>query len=1060
MADGTLTFETLLDSSGLTKGLNGIKGVATKAFGVSAKAIAAVSGALTAGAGAAVSFGVSFEAGMSEVAAISGATGDELEALTDKAKEMGAKTKFSASEAAEAMNYMAMAGWKTEDMLNGIDGIMNLAAASGEDLATTSDIVTDALTAFGLSAQDSTHFADILATASSNANTNVSMMGETFKYVAPVAGALGFSAEDCATAIGLMANSGIKASQAGTSLRSILSRMSSPTKEVQTAMDALGISITNSDGSMKSLNEIMLDLREGFAGLSEAEQSQMASAIGGQEAMSGLLAIVNASDGDFNKLSDAIYNCDGAAAQMAETMQDNLQGDITTLKSALEGLGIEIYESMEESLRDAASLGKGYIDQLSQAFKENGAEGLASALGDIIADFVTRAAEFAPQMVDLAVQLIGALVQGIIDNLPQIAASAQEIALTILDGIGDLCPAVEPVTDAMSYLIENLDQAIGLVSSLAIAVAGFKSIAVITPVVNAFSAAKDELLWYSLVTDGASVSQGILNGKLTMGQGAVALLTGKMTLAEAATLLWSKATAALNTVLNANPIGLVVIAITALVAAIVYLWNTNDDFRASITETWNGIKEAAQPVIEKLTELLTMLWQDVLQPLIELLMNVLAPVFEGVFAAIGQTVEGFLGIIEGVIDFVAGVFSGDWERAWQGIQEIFGGIWDAMTDALESIWATIQELFGEQIDALVTWFKELPGKITDALSNLGESIKQTLSNAWDSIVAFFTESIPAFFENIGTWLSELPDKIMYWLGYILTSIIAWNAEMITWVAENIPVLIDNIVTFFSELPGKIWNWLLDVIAKIVAWNVDMTTKAIQAGSDFIEGVISFIKELPSKIWTWLLNTISKVASFIVNFKKKATDAGKGFFDNIVAAIKDLPGKMAEIGGQIVSGIWKGISGGWDWLVSQVKNLANSLFQGAKDALDIHSPSKKFQWLGEMCVAGIDMPLADYNPYETLQESMDVGVIKPGVFRGTGSYAGQISEGIINTADSVRNRAYGMSGGQTEAFDYGQMGVEMRNAINGMAVNMDSKPVGKLVAPTVNNEIGRINTRRT
>lgn len=1029
MADGTLTFETLLDSSGLTKGLNGIKGVATKAFGVSAKAIAAVSGALTAGAGAAVGFGVSFEAAMSQVAAISGATGDELEALRDKAKEMGANTKFSASEAAEAMNYMAMAGWKTEDMLNGIDGIMNLAAASGEDLATTSDIVTDALTAFGLSAQDSTHFADILATASSNANTNVSMMGETFKYVAPVAGALGFSAEDCATAIGLMANSGIKASQAGTSLRSILSRMSSPTKEVQTAMDKLGVSITNNDGSMKSLNEIMLDLREGFAGLSEAEQSQMASAIGGQEAMSGLLAIVNASDSDFEKLTDAIYSCDGAAAQMAETMQDNLQGDITTLKSAIEGLGIEIYESMEESLRDAASLGKGYIDQLSQAFKEDGAEGLVSSLGDILADLVTRAAEFAPQMVELAVQLIGALVQGISDNLPQLLEAAAGIADAILEGIGDLCPAIEPVTDALQYLIDNFEDFVPVIEAAVGAMVAYKAAMEIASIITAVQTAVNSLV--SAFAAAKAKEEG-----LTVAQ-------------------WL-----LNAAMDANPIGIIVMAIAALVAAIVYLWNTNEDFRNSITGTWNGIKEAAQPVIEKLTELLTMLWQDVLQPLVEFFMNKLAPVIGGAFEVIGSRIESIFGILEGVIDFIAGLFSGDWERVWQGVQEIFGGIWEMIINSSREIWITIQELFGEQIEALVEWFKELPGKITDALSDLGESIKQTLSNAWDSIVAFFTESIPAFFENIGTWLSELPEKIMYWLGYVLTSIIAWNADMITWVAENIPVLIDNIVTFFSELPGKIWDWLLEVIAKIIAWNVDMTTKAIEAGSDFIEGVIDFIKELPGEIWDWLLNTITKVASFIVKFKKKATDAGEGFFDNIVDAITDLPEKMAEIGGQIVSGIWKGISGGWDWLVGQVKNLATSLFKGAKDALDIHSPSKKFQWLGEMCVAGIDMPLADYNPYETLQESMDAGVLKPELFRGAGSYTGQISEGIMNTADSVRNRAYGMSSGQTEAFDYDRMGVEMRNAIDGMAVNMDSKPVGKLVAPTVNNEIGRINTRRT
>lgn len=222
---------------------------------------------MTAMAGYSVKVGSDFEAAMSKVSAISGATGDDLQKLTDKAKEMGAKTKFSATESAQAFEYMAMAGWKTEDMLNGIEGIMNLAAASGEDLATTSDIVTDALTAMGLQASDSGHFADVLAAASSNSNTNVAMMGETFKYVAPVAGALGYNIEDLSQAIGLMANSGIKSTQAGTALRSILTRLAKPPKEAAAAMDKYDISMKNSNGSTKSLMEVMENMRDSLRGL-------------------------------------------------------------------------------------------------------------------------------------------------------------------------------------------------------------------------------------------------------------------------------------------------------------------------------------------------------------------------------------------------------------------------------------------------------------------------------------------------------------------------------------------------------------------------------------------------------------------------------------------------------------------------------------------------------------------------------------------------------------------------------------------------------------------------
>jgi TP901 family phage tail tape measure protein len=268
---------------------------------------------------------------MSKVSAVSGATGSDLDRLREKAREMGSKTKFSASEAAEAMNYMAMAGWKTEDMLSGIEGVMNLAAAFGEDLATTSDIVSDALTAFGLTAKDSGHFADILAAASSNANTNVSMMGETFKYCAPIAGALGFSAEDTAEAIGLMANAGIKGSQAGTALRTIMNNLSGEVKICGSSIGEVTVATTNADGSMRDLSDILADCRTAFSGLSESEKAAAAESLVGKNAMSGFLALMNAGEADIEKLLSAIDNCDGSAASMAETMNDNLAGQLTQM---------------------------------------------------------------------------------------------------------------------------------------------------------------------------------------------------------------------------------------------------------------------------------------------------------------------------------------------------------------------------------------------------------------------------------------------------------------------------------------------------------------------------------------------------------------------------------------------------------------------------------------------------------------------------------------------------------------------------------------------------------
>lgn len=278
-----------------------------------------------------------FEAMMSQVEAISGATGQAFDDLTAKAQEMGATTKFTATESAEAFNYMAMAGWKPQQMIDGISGIMSLAAASGEDLGTTSDIVTDALTAFGLQAGDAGHFADVLAQASANANTNVSMLGESFKYVAPVVGAMNYSVEDTSLALGLMANASIKGSMAGTALKTSLANMAAPTDSMAAAMDKYGISLTDSEGNMKSLRGVIDNLRGSLGGLSETEQTAAASTIFGKEAMAGMLAIINASEEDYNKLSTAIGNSKDAAEGMADTMLDNLKGSFTLMQSAIEG---------------------------------------------------------------------------------------------------------------------------------------------------------------------------------------------------------------------------------------------------------------------------------------------------------------------------------------------------------------------------------------------------------------------------------------------------------------------------------------------------------------------------------------------------------------------------------------------------------------------------------------------------------------------------------------------------------------------------------------------------
>ena len=324
-----------------------------------------------------------------------------------------------------------------------------------------------------------------------------------------------------------------------------------------------------------------------------------------------------------------------------------------------------------------------------------------------------------------------------------------------------------------------------------------------------------------------------------------------------------------------------------------------------------------------------------------------------------------------VIDAIVGFFTETIPNAVDGFVDFIKNNWQTLLMLLNpaTLLAGIFKLVYDNCDA----FREF-------VDGFIENIKNAVTNAWDLLVQ---------------WVSELPETIMYWLGFILTSLILWGQDLINWATTAIPEFAETIVTFFSELPEKIAAFFGKILADLAVWASNMVAKAVETGTNFRDSIVTFFSQLPERIATLLGKVIGRILSFAAKMRERASDAGKGFFDNIVAALKDLPSRMSEIGKHIVDGIWTGISGGWDWLTGQVKNLANSLFQGAKDALEIHSPSKKFKWLGEMCVEGMDAPLADYNPYETLKDSMDAGVIRPELFAGAA---------VTQPGDAVRNTA--------------------------------------------------------
>lgn len=694
-----------------TKFTSGIeKGVKTLA-----KWGAAAGGALTAAGGYAIKVGGDFEAGMSQVAAISGATGDDLQKLTDLAKEMGSKTKFSATEAAEGYQYMAMAGWKTEDMLNGLPGIMNLAAASGEDLGTTSDIVTDALTAMGLSASDSAHFADVLAAASSNSNTNVSMMGETFKYAAPLAGALGYNIEDLAQAIGLMANSGIKSTQAGTSLRSILTRLADPPKDCAAAMEQYGISMTNSDGTMKSLMEVMENMRDSLGGLDEQEQASAASAIGGQEAMSGLLAIVNASESDFDKLAAAIDNSDGSAEKMAETMQNNLQGKITILKSALEGVGIAAFEKFQKPLEDAVDKVTEAVSNFDiDAFLQKISEmldvakqyapvitGVVSALGTLYAIFKTLEII---NKISTAMQLFNAaLLANPFVFIAALIAGVVVALVTLYNTNEDFRNKVNEVWTSVKETVSNVVSAIGTFFTQTIP-----------------EAISNVIEWFQQLPE--RISEFLSNAIQSIADWATQT-------AENARQAGSNFINAVVEFFSQLPYNLGVFLGTAL--ANIVIW---------AVETAENARQAGSQFLQNVVEFFTQLPGNVL--------TFLSTTIENVIAWAGQMKSNAIDAASTFLNNVIEFFT-----------QLPGNIAEWFTKTIEKVveWAVELKNKGTQaakdlLDAVVTGLAELPGKIFDlgvnaaknlleGIKSMGGWLKEQVGNFVDGIVSGFTGTV-------------------------------------------------------------------------------------------------------------------------------------------------------------------------------------------------------------------------------------------------------------------------------------------------------------------------------
>lgn len=752
---------------------------------------------------AAVKTAADFDSAMSQVAAVSGATGKDFDALRNKAREMGAKTKFSATEAAEAMNYMAMAGWKTEDMLDGIEGVMNLAAASGEDLATTSDIVTDALTAFGLSAKDSGHFADILAAASSNANTNVSMMGETFKYCAPIAGALGFSAEDTAEAIGLMANAGIKSSQAGTALRTIMNNLAGDVKISGKAIGDVTIATTNADGSMRDLSDILADCRSAFGNLTESEKAQAAESLVGKNAMSGFLALMNAGQGDIDKLSSAIDNCDGSAEKMAMTMQDNLAGQLTILKSQLQELAISFGDILMPAIRSIVSKLQGFVDKLN---------GMDEGTKRTIVTIALLVASIGPLLVIIgtAISKIGVAMQGFV----KLANGISKLKIAIQGGTG---------------VLGKLGAALGGISAPVLAV-----VAVIAVLVAAFvhlwktnEGFRDAMIgtWNRIKDTISGFCQGIVDRLNALGFQFTDIVDVLKT-------VWKGFCQVLAPIFEGvfNNIANILSTVTGVITGILDVFI--GIFTGNWSQAWTGVKE----------------------------------IFSSIWNGISSFFTNILNVIKGVADVVLGWFGTSWNEVWTNIKTFFEGIWNGIATFFTTIWETLKNVVTVGIMAIGSILSAAFDIITLPFRFIWENCKEIIISVWDaikskvttvihavaSVISTVMNAIKTVFSTVWNAIKTVVTTVVNAIKSVVTTVFnaikntattVWNAiknavttpvnaikSSVTTVFNSVKSTVSSIFNGIKSTATSVWNGIKSAI-----------TTPIEAAKNKVKSVVDAIK---------------------------------------------------------------------------------------------------------------------------------------------------------------------------------------------------------------------------
>ena len=819
-------------------------------------------------AAASVTVAANFEQQMSKVQAISGATAEDTDRLTESARQWGRDTKYSATEAGEAFEYMALAGWKTDDMLEGIGGILNLAAASAMDLGTASDIVTDYLTAFGLSAKDAGKFADEMAYAMSHSNTTTEALGEAYKNCAATAASMGYSVEETTAVLMTMANAGVKGGEAGTALNAIMTRLATDTKGCATELSKYGVEVYDAQGNMNSLSSILTGVRGVWNNLTDEQQANLAKTIAGtnqfsalQTIMSGLSDEAIASGMSFSDYSEALQNCDGTASDMAATMQDNLLGRLTQLKSKLEDVGITIGNSLMPFMEKAVAK----IGELADKF-----------------------ASLSPQQQETILKIAG--VVAALGPLLMITGKAITVSGQISKGVGKVVGKLAEMgttaggaTGGMSVLKGALTAITSPVGIAIAAIAGITAVVVTLWKTNEDFRNKITEIWNRIKSVFTEFGQHITDKLNSLG-------FDFENFGEVVKAIWEGFCNVLAPIIEGvfNNIAIFIETTLNVITGVF------DFFVSLFTGDWQGCWDAVKSI------------------------------FESVWNGLKEYIGNILNTITGVVDAFLGLFGTSWdevwdsikttfENIWNGIVSFFSGILDGIVNTVTTVWTAISTTILDVLTGIWNTFSNIFTTIRDFVSTVFETIKNVITVVIMAIAEFFS----AAFQII-----TAPFRFI-WENCKDTIITVWDAikEKINTVITAVQNIITTVWNAVSSVFSTVWNAISGVITTV--WNAISTR--IQTTLQTIQNIITTVWNAVSNVFSTVWNAISTTVSTIVNNIKStittAFNAVKTTVSNIFNSVKST-----------VSSVWNAISSTISSVVNGIKNTVSNVFNSVKSTV--------------------------------------------------------------------------------------------------------------------------------